>query len=72
MADKLHLKVFLNPSVDLNKLWSKLCLIAGTHLGGESGYYTVVYDGPIAGGLEVLSNCLSACKSGKFYADFGA
>ena len=72
MADKLHLKVFLNPSVDLNKLWEKLCLIAGSLLGGESGYYTVVYDGSIADGLEVLSNCLSACPSGKFYADFGA
>ena len=71
MADKLHLKVFLNPSVDLNELWSKLCLIAGTHLGGESGYYTVVYDGPKAEGLTVLSNCLSACESGKFYADYG-
>lgn len=72
MADKLHLKVFLNPSVDLNELWSKLCLTAGTHLGGEGGYYTVVYDGPVAEGLAVLSNCLSACSNGKFYADYGA
>lgn len=72
MADKLHLKVFLNPSVDLNELWRKISLTAGTHLGGESGYYTVVYDGVIEDGLEVLSKCLSSCPSGKFYADFGA
>jgi len=72
MADKLHLKVLLNTSVDLNKLWNKLCFITGAHLGGESGYYTVVYDGPKAEGLTVLSTCLSACDSGKFYADFGA
>lgn len=72
MADKLHLKVFLNTSVDLNELWRKISLTTGTHLGGESGYYTVVYDGPMAEGLTVLSNCLSACNSGKFYADFGA
>ena len=72
MADKLHLKVFLNHSVDLGGRRIIKKKIAGTHLGGESGYYTVVYDGPIADGLEVLSNCLSACPSGKFYADFGA
>ena len=72
MTDKLHLKVFLNQSVDLNELWKKACLYTGTHLGGESGYYTVVYDGPKAEGLKVLNLCLSACDSGKFYADFGA
>lgn len=72
MADKLHLKVLLNPSVDLNELWKELCLHTGTHLGGESGYYTVVFDGPKAEGLEVLKLCLSACDIGKFCADFGA
>jgi len=72
MADKLHLKVFLSPSVDLNELWKEVYLHTGTHLGGESGYYTVTFDGPKAEGLEVLKLCLSACEYGKFYADFGA
>ena len=72
MSDNLHLKMFLNPTVDLNKLWKKVCLFAGTHLGGESGYYTVVFDGPKADGLEIISICLEACDSGKFYADYGA
>lgn len=72
MSNNMHLKVFLTPTVDLNELWRKLCLITGTHLGGESGCYTVLFDGPQADGLTVLSACLSACDSGKFYADFGA
>lgn len=72
MADKLHLKVFLNPTVDLNELWKRVHLYTGAHLGGESGYYTVVFDGSKADGLEVLSICLSACDAGKFYADYGA
>lgn len=72
MPDNLHLKLFLSHSVDLNELWRQVCLYTGVHLGGESGYYTVVYDGPKAEGLEILKLCLKACDSGKFYADFGA
>lgn len=71
MSDKLHLKVFLNYTVDLNSLWQKVCLYAGTHLGGEANYYTIEFNGPMADGLAVLKECLSACNSGKFYADFG-
>ena len=72
MGDNIHLKVFLNPTVDLNELWKKVCLYPNAHLGGEAGYYTVVFDGPKADGLGILSVCLEACDSGKFYGDFGA
>ena len=71
MADKLHLKVFLNYTVDLDSLWRKICFYPGTHLGGEANYYIVEFNGPIADGLAVLNDCLSACDSGKFYADYG-
>lgn len=72
MADKLHLKVFLTPDIDLNELWQKIYFYTGAHLGGEAGYYIVKFDGPRADGLEVLSACLSASSNGKFYADYGA
>ena len=72
MSDKIHLKVFLNITVDLNELWKKLCLYPGAHLGGEAGYYTVVFDGQRGDGIKVLSSCLEASDSGKFYADYGA
>ena len=71
MDNKLHLKIYLSPTVDLNNLWRTLSLVSGTHLGGESGYYTVIFDGLVSDGLNVLSNCLSVCDGGKFYADFG-
>lgn len=72
MADKLHLKVLLTPATcNLDELWRNVCFYAGTHLGGESSYYVVEYDGPQAEGLEVLNYCLAACETGKFYADFG-
>lgn len=72
MKDNIHLKVFLIPTIDLNELWKRVHLYTGAHLGGESGYYTVVFDGPKADGLEVLTVCLKVCETGKFYADFGA
>ena len=72
MTDRLHLKVILDCTVDLNKLWSTIMNIPETHLGGEDAKYTVRFNGSQADGLEVLKNCLATGCIGKFYADFGA
>lgn len=72
MTDKLHLKVLLDCTVDLNKLWKEIMNIHETHLGGEDSKYTVQFDGSRADGLEVLKHCLATGGTGKFYADFGA
>ena len=72
MADRLHLKVLLACTVNLNKLWDEIMNIHETHLGGEDSKYTVQFDGSQADGLEVLKCCLATGCIGKFYADFGA
>ena len=72
MADRLHLKVILDCTVDLNTLWDNIMNIPETHLGGEDSKYTVQFNGSQANGLEVLKRCLATGCIGKFYADFGA
>ena len=72
MTDKLHLKVILDCSVDLNALWSEIHSYNSTHLGGENSKYTISFDGSQADGLSVLKHCLATGCIGKFYADFGA
>lgn len=72
MADRLHLKVLLDCTVDLNTLWDAIMGYHETHLGGEGEKYTVRFDGSQADGLEVLKHCLATDTVGKFYADFGA
>lgn len=72
MTDRLHLKVLLDCTVDLNKLWSSIVCYHETHLGGEDKKYTVQFNGSQADGLEVLKHCMATGCMGKFYADFGA
>ena len=72
MADRLHLKVILDCTVDLNYLWGNISKYPETHLGGEDKKYTVQFNGSQADGLEVLKHCLATGCIGKFYADFGA
>lgn len=72
MADRLHLKVILDCTVDLNALWGDIMGYHETHLGGENCKYTVSFDGSQADGLAVLKRCLATDCIGKIYADFGA
>lgn len=72
MADRLHLKVLLDCTADLNELWDSIMAIHETHLGGEDTKYSVQFNGSQADGLEVLKRCLATGCIGKFYADFGA
>ena len=71
MADRLHLKVLLDCTVNLNDLWDVICDYHETHLGGEGGKYTVRFDGSQADGLAVIKHCLTTGAIGKIYADFG-
>lgn len=72
MTDKLHMKVILDCTVDLNALWDEIHGYHSTHLGSEDSKYTVSFDGSQADGLAVLKSCLATGCIGKFYADFGA
>lgn len=71
MTDRLHLKILLDCTVDLNKLWSNIVCYHEAHLGGEDKKYTVQFNGSQADGLEVLKHCMATGCMGKFYADFG-
>ena len=71
MADRLHLKVVLDCTVDLNELWKDVMHYPETHLGGEGCKYTVQFNGSQANGLAVLERCLATGCIGKVYADFG-
>lgn len=72
MAGRLHLKVILDCTVDLNVLWEDIMDYHETHLGGEGCKYTVSFDGSQSDGLAVLKHCLETGGIGKIYADFGA
>lgn len=71
MADRLHLKILLDCTTDLNSLWDEVKGSYETHLGGEGGKYTVRFDGSQADGLAVIQKCLATGSIGKIYADFG-
>lgn len=71
MADRIHLKVLLDCTVDLNTLWDSIGKYPETHLSGESNKYSVRFDGSQANGLSVISECLATGCIGKIYADFG-
>lgn len=71
MADRLHLKILLDCTVDLNSLWGQICDYHETHLGGEDKKDTVQFDGSQADGLAVIQHCLATGAIGKIYADFG-
>lgn len=56
---KLTFKALLPPSVDLPKIWEDIPDHKHTHLGGESGKYSVIYQGEVPEGLAILEIILT-------------
>ena len=56
---KLTFKALLPPSVDLPKIWEEIPDHTHTHLGGESGKYSVMYQGEVPEGLSILEVILT-------------
>lgn len=56
---KLTFKALLPPSVDLPKIWDEIPDKKQTHLGGESGKYSVTYQGNVSDGLSILEVILT-------------
>lgn len=50
----LRFKALLPVSVDIEAIWNSIPYKENTHLGGESGKYSVLYEGTVKEGLEVL------------------
>lgn len=51
----LSFKALLPVSVDIEAIWKSIPYKENTHLGGESGKYSVLYEGEVKEGLEVLN-----------------
>lgn len=68
----LYFKALLPVSVDIEYIWNSIPNKEFVHLGGESGKYSVVYNGEIHEGLGVLEMILEqADEHDVFLKTFG-